>query len=70
MADEYISLTEAARRIGLSDPAFRRRVRRGEIATYHDPRDWRRRLVKLADLDAYVAARPMVRTAMKEGAMA
>ncbi len=53
MSDEYVTITEAARRLGVSEPALRRRVERGLIAVYSNPDDLRSRLVKAADLDAF-----------------
>lgn len=50
---EYVSMTEAAKEVGLSDPAFRLRVQRGALPVHRDPRDWRRKLIRRADLDNY-----------------
>lgn len=61
MEEEYIPVAEAKRRLGLSDPAFARRVRRGEIVTYRDPCDWRRRVVQRVDLDRYLATMKPIR---------
>jgi hypothetical protein len=49
--EEYITMTEASRRSGMSPPAITRRVRSGELPTYRDARDTRVRLVKVSDLD-------------------
>ncbi len=53
MSGEYVTIAEAARRLGVSEPALRRRVERGLIAVYSSPCDLRSRLVKAADLDAF-----------------
>ncbi|MDP9470377.1 MAG: helix-turn-helix domain-containing protein [Chloroflexota bacterium] len=53
MSDEYVTIAEAARRLGVSEPAMRRRVERGMIPVYSSPCDLRSRLVKAADLDAF-----------------
>ena len=46
-----IPVTLAARRLGVSEPTFRRRVREGLSAIYTDPRDRRRKLVRIAEVD-------------------
>ena len=51
--EEFIPMMKAAERLGISLVAFRRRVRRGEIAVYGSPRDHRLRLVRVDDLNAY-----------------
>ncbi len=51
--EDFLTITEAARRLGLSEPAFKRRVERGLIPVYSSPCDLRSRLVKAVDLDAF-----------------
>ncbi len=51
--ENFLTITEAARRLGLSEAALKRRVERGLIPLYTNPDDLRSRLVKVADLDAY-----------------
>ena len=46
-----IPMTLAARRFGVSEPTFRRRVREGGLPVFADPRDRRRRLLRVADVD-------------------
>ncbi len=65
MSDEYVTITEAARRLGVSEPAMRRRVERGLIPVYTNPDDLRSRLVKAADLDAF--KRPRLLTPAGQG---
>lgn len=48
---DVITVTLAARRLNISEPTFRRRVRESELPIYTDPRDRRRRLVRTADVD-------------------
>lgn len=55
MSDEpqYMTISEACHRLGLSEPALRRRVQRGLIPVYSNPDDLRSQLVKAADVDAF-----------------
>ena len=57
MGGEYVTITEAAARLGVSDPALRRRVLAGDLVTFTNPRDRRSRLIRLADLEAYMVPR-------------
>lgn len=50
---EFVTITEAARRVGITEIALRRRIRRGELRAYQDPRDLRAKLVRVDELDAY-----------------
>ncbi len=58
-AEGYVTLSEAAARLGLSEPALRRRVERGLIPTFSNPSDLRSRLIKSADLAAYATPQPV-----------
>ncbi len=58
MDGEYVTLTEAAERLGISYPAFRRRLQNGDLATFTNPRDQRGRLVLIRDLEAYAIPKP------------
>lgn len=49
----YVTVAEAAERVGVSEPTMRRRIRNGAIPAYRDPADHRRRLVKVREVDAY-----------------
>ncbi len=57
----FIGFGSAARHLGISEPALRRRVARGEVATWRDPLDDRRRLVRVRDLEALRSPRPIAR---------
>lgn len=48
--DEFLSVSKAARYLGMSEPTLRRRIRDWRLAIYLDPRDRRRRLVRAADV--------------------
>ncbi len=56
---EYLPMREAARRVGISEPTFRRRVQKGLLPVYRDPCDWRRKLVREDEVDALFAVRPV-----------
>ncbi len=51
--EDFLTIHEAAAVLGISEPAFKRRVERGLIPVYSSPCDLRSRLVKAADLDAF-----------------
>ena len=53
-ASEYLTITEAARRLGVSEPALRRRIDRGLIAIYSSPTDLRSKLIKVRDLKNFM----------------
>ena len=53
---EYLTLNEAAKRLGISAFTVRGRIAAGELAVWVDPLDRRRRLLRRRDLDRY--ARP------------
>ena len=57
--DEFVRFGEARRRLGVSDVTLRQRVRRGELRVFRDPRDHRRRLVRVDDLAAFARPRPI-----------
>ncbi len=48
---DLITVTFAARRLGMSEPTLRRRVREGLLTVYADPCDRRSRLVRIAEVD-------------------
>lgn len=56
---EFVPLTEAARRLRVSDPAMRRRVRDAGVTLWSDPADFRRRMIRIADLDRLAMPRPI-----------
>src|SRR5688572_2096710 len=59
MDSPYLSMTEAARRIGTSRIVLRRRVNREGISVFTDPLDDRRRLVRVADVDRLRQPQPI-----------
>jgi hypothetical protein len=48
---ELVNLTAASKITGVSIPALKRRVQRGEIAGWRDPADRRAILVRASDLE-------------------
>jgi excisionase family DNA binding protein len=65
MQDEFLSLGQAARRLGVSEFALRRRIAGGEIPVYDNPRDRRSRLIAVSDLEAYATPRRLPPTGAK-----
>jgi hypothetical protein len=59
--DQFLSVEEAARRSGLTARALKRRRDLGELTLYQDPRDRRRRLVQVADLERLATPNPITR---------
>lgn len=58
---KFIRATEVERRTGLSSRSLDRRLAAGEIPTYRDPLDRRRRLIAVEDLDRLLNVTPFVR---------
>jgi hypothetical protein len=56
--EEFVGHREASRRLGVSMPTLRQRVRRGELTTFVDPLDERRKLLRVADLETLRQPRP------------
>lgn len=59
MAEQFVTVTEAHRRAGVSLTTLRDRARRGELVLYNNPRDKRSRLVALEDLDRLLTPQPV-----------
>ncbi len=57
---EYLPALEAARMLGMSDAALRRRIRRGLLPVYRDPADHRFKMLKVSDLEELVSSRRVV----------
>jgi|GEM_PF-6775754 len=55
---EFITLTEAAQRLGISMFTLRRKIEKNKIQVYTDKVDERRKLVKLAEIEALQTATP------------
>ena len=51
---KLVSIDRAATLAGMNERTFRRRVAAGEVVTLTDPRDRRRKLVRLDDLRNYL----------------
>ncbi len=64
---EYLPALEAARLLGMSDAALRRRIRRGLLPVYRDPADRRFKLLKVSDLEELVSSRRVIPVADMEG---
>ncbi len=67
MSDDYVTLSAAAVRLGVSEPAIRRRVQRGELPVYSNPADLRSRLIRGADLERYAVPQPVTPAARERG---
>lgn len=67
MSDDYVTLTEAARRLGVSEPAIRRRVLRGALQTFSNPQDLRTVLIRTADLNTYAVPQPVMPVSGERG---
>jgi hypothetical protein len=57
-APQLITLTEAARRLGISRVTMSKRVKDGHFTVYTNPRDQREKLLDAAEVEA--AAQPKV----------
>ncbi|MCA9091140.1 MAG: hypothetical protein KDA90_21160 [Planctomycetaceae bacterium] len=58
---DRIPLSKAAKRIGVHTDTLRRRLEGSDVTLFEDPRDLRRKLVRLDDLDRIFATRPIDR---------
>jgi hypothetical protein len=56
---QLVTIVEATELAGMRERTFRRRVASGEVATVSDPRDRRRKLVRLDDLRQYMGELPL-----------
>ncbi len=59
MDTEFLPFRSAADRLQVSQELLRRRVKAGELATFSDPLDSRKRLVRIADVDRLRQPRPI-----------
>lgn len=59
MREGFVTLGQAASRLGISDFALRDRLARGELVAYENPLDRRSRLLRLEDLKEYATPRPI-----------
>jgi excisionase family DNA binding protein len=53
--EEYVTATEARDLLGVSQYKMTAMIHNGEIATYPDPFNKRAKLIKRADIDAWLA---------------
>ncbi len=56
---QLVPIGHAAHLSGMSQRTLRRRIAAGEVATLTDPRDRRRKLVRMDDLRRYLGEVPM-----------
>ncbi len=56
---ELVTIVQAAELAEMKSRTFRRRIASGELATLSDPRDRRRKLVRLDDLRQYMGELPL-----------
>jgi hypothetical protein len=59
--EEFVNQRQAYERFGIAPMTLRRRVRRGEIATYEAPLDRRVQLYRVRDLETLQQPRPLSR---------
>ncbi len=57
--NDYVSIKEAARKLGCSPPTVDRLIAAGELVAFRPPTDLRRRLVRVGDLEALKLPRPI-----------
>ncbi len=58
---QYVGKAEAAERAGLTARALTRRLSAGEVRLFRDPRDRRRVLIPVEDIDRLSAPTPLDR---------
>lgn len=59
MQDEYLTLTEAAERTGISRVTLWRMVKGGKLPVYASPRDRRAKLIKWAEMEELLRPVPL-----------
>ena len=59
MADEFVTVTEASRRLGVSGEFVRRRLRDGALIAFTNPKDGRSKLIPVDQLDRFATPRPL-----------
>jgi excisionase family DNA binding protein len=67
MQDEYLTLTEAAERTGISRVTLWRMVKGGKLPVYASPRDRRAKLIKWAEMEELLRPVPLGEEATAEG---
>ncbi len=58
MQDEYMTIKEAAKALGISRATIYRRVKAGELEAYQSRADRRERLVRRADIEERMGPEP------------
>ena len=59
MDDEYVTMREAQKILGVSNFTMWQLVKRGDLTAYQSATDRRKKLIRRADLDALRAVRPI-----------
>jgi excisionase family DNA binding protein len=59
--DDFVSMAEAQRILGVSNYTVWRMVRDGELTAYQSSLDRRRKMIRRSDLDAVAELRPIDR---------
>ena len=59
MTEGFVTLAEAAGRLGISGRSLRRRILAGELTAWTCPRDRRTKLVKADDVERLATPRPI-----------
>ena len=68
--DEYLTLSAAARRWRISDNKHRRHVNRGDLIVYQNNADLRSRLLRRAEVEAFLRPAPAAPRRAREVATA
>jgi hypothetical protein len=58
MHQQFIGSVAAAKALGVNYRTLRRRIERGELETFRDPLNDKRRLVRISDLERLRTPRP------------
>ena len=66
--ETYVTISEAATRLGVSGEFMRRRLRDGALVAYSNPRDRRSKLIALDHLERFSIPQPLPTTGRAEEA--
>ncbi len=66
MPNGFVTITEAGRRLGVSDEFLRRRLRNGDLVAFSNPLDARSKLIPVAQLERFATPRPLATAGMAE----
>ncbi len=64
MANEFVTITEAGRRLGVSSEFMRRRLRDGELVAFTNPKDGRSKLIPVELIERFATPRPLTTARM------